>query len=207
MPLSREQILIAAVALADREGLEVVSMRRLGRELGVQAMSLYNHVPNKDAILDGMVERVLGEIELPQAGGDWEASLRRCALSTHDTLVRHPWACALVMVPGVGPRALLARLGYIEALLQTLREAGFTPSEASYAYHAIDSHTLGFTMWQLGHTAPAETVADEALRAIGSGEYPYLVEHAKEHETESDPTAFEFGLDLIFDGLRRMRSS
>jgi AcrR family transcriptional regulator len=207
VPLSRDRILAAAVALADREGLEVVSMRRLGRELGVQAMSLYNHVPNKAAILDGIVERVLGEIELPQAGDDWEASLRRCALSTHEVLLRHRWACALVMVPGAGPAALLARLRYIEALLRTLREAGFTPAQASYAYHALDSHTLGFTMWQLGHTVPEEAaVADEARRAIATGEYPYLVEHAREHDVESEPGSFEFGLNLIFDGLRRMRA-
>ena len=206
MPLDRDQILAAAVALADREGLEVVSMRRLGRELGVQAMSLYNHVPNKDAILDGMVERVLAEIELP-AGGEWEAAVRRCSRSMHEALLRHPWACALVMVPGVGPSALLARLRYIEALLRTLREAGFTAREASYAYHAIDSHTVGFTMWQLGHTVPPDAaVAEAALRAIGDGAYPYLQEHAREHEDDSGPTGFEFGLDAIVDRLRQMRA-
>jgi len=205
MPLNREQILAAAVALADREGLEVVSMRRLGRELGVQAMSLYNHVPSKDAILDGMIERVLAEIELPE--GEWEVALRRCALSAHEALRRHPWACSLVMVPAVGPAAMASRMRYIEAMLRTLREAGFTPAQASYAYHALDSHTLGFTMWALGHTVPDNSsIADEARQMIAAGDYPYLVEHAQEHERESDPTDFEFGLDLIFDGLRRMPS-
>ena len=203
MPLDRAQILAAAVALADRDGLDAVSMRRLGAELGVQAMSLYNHVPNKDAILDGMIERVLAEIELPE--GDWEPALRRCALSTHDALRRHPWACGLVMVPAVGLAAMAARMHYIEAMLRTLREAGFTPEQASYAYHALDSHTLGFTMWALGHTVPGDApIAEEARRLIAAGDYPYLVEHAGEHERDSDPTDFEFGLDLIFDGLRRM---
>jgi hypothetical protein len=128
-------------------------------------------------------------------------------LSAHEALLRHPWACPLVMVPGAGPGALLARLRYIEALLRTLREAGFTAREASYGYHALDSHTLGFTMWQLGHTLPAESeAASSAIAAIETGDYPYLVEHAGEHEHDHDPSDFEFGLDLIFDGLRRMRA-
>ncbi|HEV2591309.1 MAG TPA: TetR/AcrR family transcriptional regulator C-terminal domain-containing protein [Gaiellaceae bacterium] len=207
MPLSRDQILAAAVTLADREGLEVVSMRRLGRELGVQAMSLYNHVPSKDAILDGMVERVLAEVELPEPG-DWETSVRRCAVSTHDALLRHPWACALVMVPASGPEALLARLRYIEALLRAFRESGFSARQASYAYHAIDSHALGFTMWQLGHAVPADaTVARVAMDAVGGGAYPYVLEHSHEHEVQSGPSSFEYGLDLIFEGLRRMRGT
>ena len=206
MPLSRDQILSAAVELADRDGLDAVSMRRLGRELGVEAMSLYNHLPNKDAILDGLVAHVLAEVDLPRAGGEWEAELRRCVLSAHEALRRHPWACGLVMVPAVGIGALAARIGYIEAMLRTLREAGFTPEQASYAYHALDSHTVGFTMWALGHGVPVDApIADEARSMIATGNYPYLVEHSAVHETESDPTDFEFGLDLIFDGLRRLR--
>jgi len=206
-PLSRERILAAAADLADREGLEAISMRRLGQELGVQAMSLYNHVPNKDAILDGLVERVLTEIDLPKAEPDWEPELRRCALSAHAALRRHPWACSLAMLPAFGPASLAARLRYIESLLQTLRQAGFTSRQASYAYHALDSHTFGFTMWELGHSAPLDAaVAEEALRAVREGDYPYVLEHAAEHDADSgdDPTDFAFGLELIFAGLRSM---
>lgn len=207
-PLSRERILTAAVKLADREGLETVTMRRLGHELGVQAMSLYNHVPNKEAILDGLIENVFAEIDLPEPKPDWERELRRCALSAHDALRRHPWACPLAMVPAVGPASLAARLRYIESLLRTLREAGLSSRETFYAYHALDSHTFGFTMWQLGHsTPPAAALAEAASRVVSDGDYPYVREHAGEHEADrgDQPTDFEFGLDLIFAGLSRMR--
>ena len=203
--LSRDRIVAAAVALADAEGLDALSMRRLGQVLGVEAMSLYNHVANKDAILDGMLERVLGEIELPVPGRDWEDELRRCALSAHDALRRHPWACGLVMAPASGVAALEARVRYIDALLGTLRGAGFTAEQAYHAYHALDGHTVGFTMWELGHDVrPDDAVVGEVMRLLEAGAYPHLVEHAGEHDAEHDVTAFEFGLGLIFDGLRRM---
>jgi AcrR family transcriptional regulator len=206
--LSRERVLDAALALADASGLEAVSMRRLGQALGVEAMSLYNHVANKDAILDGIVERVLAEVELPGASAAWEEELRRCALSLHEALRRHPWACGLVMAPAAGPAALAARLRYIEALLHTLREAGFTPEQAYHAYHVIDAHTVGFTMWELGHTQPwDDATVDVALRLVESGAFPYLLEHAKQHEIDHELGGFEFGLNLVFEGLRRMRSS
>jgi AcrR family transcriptional regulator len=206
--LNRDRILDAALALADEGGLEAVSMRRLGQALGVEAMSLYNHVANKDAILDGIVERVLAHIDLPAAGGDWESELRRCALSFHEALQRHPWACSLVMAPASGPAALGARMRYIDALLHTLRAAGFTPEQAFHAYHVIDGHTVGFTMWELGHAAPwdDETV-EAAMRLVESGVFPHLLEHAQQHEVEHDVSGFEFGLDLVFDGLRRLRES
>src|SRR5215475_6744049 len=104
--LSRDRILATAIRLADSEGREAVTMRRLGNALGVEAMSLYKHVANKDAILDGLLEGVLAEVELPQAGGDWEAELRRAAHSLHDALAGHPWACSLVMAPASSPNAL-----------------------------------------------------------------------------------------------------
>lgn len=207
--LSRDRILATAVRLADREGLEAVTMRRLGQALGVEAMSLYKHVANKDAILDGLLERVLSEVELPQSGGDWEAELRRAATSMHDALARHPWACGLVMAPASSPNALGARIRYIEALLRTLREAGFTPLQAFYGYHAFDSHAVGFTMWELGHAVPDpdNAVVEQLMRQIEGGEYPYLLEHARQHDTDHPQSSFEFGLNLIFDGLRRMREN
>jgi AcrR family transcriptional regulator len=206
--LSRDRILATAVRLADREGLEAVTMRRLGQGLGVEAMSLYKHVANKDAILDGLLEQVLAEVELPQPG-DWEAELRRAATSMHDALARHPWACSLVMAPASSPNALGARIHYIEALLRTLREAGFTPTQAYYGYHALDSHAIGFTMWELGHAVPDpdNAVVEQVMRQIESGGYPYLVEHARQHDGDHPKSSFDFGLDLIFDGLKRLRDS
>jgi AcrR family transcriptional regulator len=205
-PLRADHILDAAIGLADEAGLEALSMRRLGQAVGVEAMSLYNHVASKDAILDGMVARVIAEVELPTDGGNWENELRRCAVSLHEALRRHPWACGLVMAPASGPEALAARLRYIDALLRTLRKAGFTPEQAYHAYHAIDGHTVGFTMWELGHTSSSNdaTVAT-AMRLIESGEFPYLLEHGRQHELDHDVTGFEFGLDLVFDGLRQLR--
>jgi AcrR family transcriptional regulator len=204
MPLSRDRILAAAVALADRDGLDVLSMRRLGSELGVQAMSLYNHVPNKDALLDGMLERVLGEVELPVPGGDWEAELRRSTLSMHDVLHRHSWACGLVMAPARWPGAMGARARYIEALLATLREGGFTPELAYHAYHSLDAHAVGFTMWELGHSITDDAAVEDVRREIERGAFPYLREHAREHDVEHEG-AFAFGLELLLNGLRRLR--
>lgn len=203
--LSRDRILATAVRFADRDGLDAVTMRRLGQALGVEAMSLYKHVANKDAILDGLLERVLAEVQLPQPGGDWEAELRQAAISLHDALARHPWACGLVMAPASSPNALGARIRYIEALLRTLREAGFTPTQAYYGYHALDSHAVGFTMWELGHAVPDDAAVEDLKHQIERGEYPYLLEHTRQHEANHPQTSFEFGLDLIFDGLRRLR--
>lgn len=207
-PLRPDHILDAAVALADESGLEALSMRRLGQAVGVEAMSLYNHVAGKDAVLDGMVARVIAEVDLPTEDGDWEKELRRCAASLHEALRRHPWACNLIMAPASGPEALAARLHYIDALLRTLREAGFTPEQAYHAYHAIDGHTVGFTMWELGHTAPwTDAAVETAMQLVGSGEFPYLLEHGEQHELDHDVSGFEFGLDLVFDGLRDLRET
>jgi AcrR family transcriptional regulator len=201
--LTRARIVDAGLRLADEQGLEAVSMRRVAGELSVQAMSLYNHIASKDALLDGMLERVLAEVALPVAGRDWEAELRGCAESLHSTIRRHPWACGLVMAPAAFPSALGARARYIEAILRTLREAGFTAEQAYYGYHALDGHTVGITMWELGHTVADESRVEDARQQIAAGDYPYLSEHAQEHEADHQ-SAFAFGLDLVFDGLRRM---
>lgn len=203
MALTHDRIVDAGLALADSHGLDAVSMRRVAGDLGVQAMSLYNHVAGKDALLDAMLERVLDEVMLPVPGGDWEAELRRCAVSLHDAIRRHPWACALAMAPAAFPAALGARARYIEAMLRTLREAGFTAEQAYYGYHALDGHTVGITMWELGHQVADDARADDVRRRVASGAYPYLLEHAQEHDAERR-SAFAFGLDLVFDGLRRM---
>jgi AcrR family transcriptional regulator len=210
-PLSRARVLRAAVRLADESGFESLTMRKLGRELGVQAMSLYNHVANKDDIRDGIVEIVMGEIEIPSGGADWKASIRRSSISAHEALVRHPWACSLMMATTtVSP----ARLRWMEAVLGTLREAGFSADMTHHAYHALDSHITGFTLWLVSFpfdtAEELEGLAEEFLRELPAAEYPYLAEHVEQHLAEpspDEPSEFEFGLDLILDGLERIRDT
>jgi AcrR family transcriptional regulator len=203
--------------LADEGGIESLTMRKLARELGVEAMSLYNHDANKGDLVDGIVDLVVGEIELPSTT-EWEAAVRKCAISTHEAFLRHPWACSLVMGPSSTRSLRTPRLRYMDWLLGRLREAGFSPDLTYHAYHALDSHILGFTLWQIGHSVGArdmagtQGLADLAatlipeLRANG---YPYLAEHAEQHLAvagDDSESEFEFGLDLILDGLRRTRA-
>jgi AcrR family transcriptional regulator len=209
VPLSRERVLRTAIELADEGGIEALSMRKLGQRLGVEAMSLYNHVANKDDLQDGIVELVLGEIELPPDAADWKEAMRRTAISSHETFIRHRWACSAMMrVPRVSP----LRLQWMEAVLRTLREAGFSADLTHHAYHALDSHITGFTLWQV--SMPFDTreelvdLAEDVLREIPTDEYPYFIEHAEQHLAPSSPdgkTEFEFGLDLILDGLETLR--
>ncbi|HXG76242.1 MAG TPA: TetR/AcrR family transcriptional regulator C-terminal domain-containing protein [Gaiellaceae bacterium] len=208
-PLTRERVLRAAVGLADGSGIESVSMRRLGHALGVEAMSLYNHVASKDDLLDGMCDLVWGEIELPVAGGRWREAIRATAISAHDVLVRHPWAPSLVMArPGI----LAARIRYMEAILRAFREGGCPPELTFHAYHAVDSHVIGFTLWQLGHTLPPgdpDELKERLVRELAP-DHPYLVEHAEQHfsgfgrEGEGE---FAFVLDLLLDGLERVQAA
>jgi len=200
-------VLDAAVALADEGGIEAVSMRRLARELGVEAMSLYNHVANKDEILHGMVEVITDEAELPPGGTEWKAAIRQSAISTRDMFVRHPWASGLWMSRQGGGTARLRRADW---LLRTLREAGL-PSELTYhAYHIVESHVLGFTVQQLNFPhrgEELEAIANRFLARLPGGEFPDFVEHVKQHlePHEGDEGGFELGLDLILDGLERLR--
>jgi AcrR family transcriptional regulator len=217
-PLSRDRILEAAIRLADEEGIESLSMRKLARELGVEAMSLYNHVANKGDLVDAMVDSVVSEIELPEEV-EWHAAIRRCAISAHDLFLRHPWACSLAIGPTHKPGLPLPRLRYMEWLLGRLREAGFSPKLTYSGYHALDSHILGFTMWQLGHAAAARAVAEDQepadfakafLRELPEGEFRHFAEHVEQHiaAPEGDgQREFEFALDLILDGLDRARAA
>jgi AcrR family transcriptional regulator len=210
LPLSRDRILASALALVDEHGLEALTMRKLGQELGFEAMSLYNHVANKDDLIDGILDLVLAEGELPSAVGEWDAAVRRSAVSVHDALRRHPWACPLLMLPG---RIRPARLQYMDALLGCLRQAGFSAETTFTAYHVLDGHILGFSLWQASHTYSDIDVAEMTERfknTITPEVYPYLNEHAQQHFTEgphSEVRAFEFGLDLILDGLRRIHAA
>lgn len=218
-PLSREKILQTALRLADEGGIESLSMRKLARELGVEAMSLYNHVANKDDLVDGIVDLALREIELPEDDEAWDVAVRKCAVSAHEAFLRHPWACSLVMSSRQGRRPLLEspRVHYMEWLLGRLRGAGFSADVTYHAYHALDSHILGFTLWQLGHSYGLRDLAGDRdvaevlagfMRELRAAGYKHLIEHAEQHLTApSDDGArqFAFGLDLILDGLERAR--
>lgn len=209
-PLSRERVLRAAVALADAGGIEGLSMRRLGQELGVEAMSLYNHVASKDDLLDGMTGLVVSEIELPD-DGDWKADMRRHAISAHEVLRRHPWASNLALSPA---RVVPASVRRADWMLRRLREAGFPVELTYHAYHALDAHILGFTLWQLGHgIVDQEQLAELAERFFHQfppAEYPHMYEHAQQHMAgfgRGEKGAFELVLDLILDGLERLRDA
>ncbi len=210
LPLSRDRILQAALELVDTGGIESLSMRKLGRALGFEAMSLYNHVANKDDVLDGILDLVLAESEPPAPEGDWDAAIRASAVSVHDALRRHPWACMLLMSPG---HARPARVRYMDLLLGRLREAGFSAETTYHAYHVLDGHIFGFSLWETGHTYTPEQTADLAAafaRTITADEYPHLHEHAQQHFAEGphrEVSAFEFGLDLILDGLRKIHDA
>jgi AcrR family transcriptional regulator len=210
-PLSRERVLEAAIELADEGGIESLSMRKLARELGVEAMSLYNHVANKRDLVNGIVDLIVSQFELP-ADGDWETAVRRCAISAHEVLRNHPWACNPVITPTGDVGELASRLRYMEWMLRTFRNAGFSPDLTYHAYHALDSHIFGFTLWQLGHTPPATQGADikklagSVLKQLPEDDYPNVIEHINQHlepPREDLVSAFEFGLDLVLEGLRR----
>jgi AcrR family transcriptional regulator len=207
-PLSRTRVLEAAVALADELGLEAFSMRRLAEELGVVPMALYKHVANKEELLDGMVDLVFAEIASPSSGPDWKGELRRRALSARAALKRHSWAIGLMEVRHPGP----ANLRHHDAVMGCLREAGFAFETAIHAYSLQDAYIYGFALQEktTGFEAPRDAgdAVQRRAEAIGALEqYPYLAEiAARLPEVGYDPAAeFAWGLDLILDGLERLR--
>jgi AcrR family transcriptional regulator len=207
VPLSRERVLRAALRLADEEGIESLSMRKLAQELGVKAMSLYNHVTNKDDILDGIIDMVISEIELPDLTIDWKIAMRRRSISAHAVLLSHPWATmAIVSRLNAGP----AMLRYVDATLGCLREAGFSFEMADHAWNVIDSHIYGFTLQELNFPLEAteySEVAEDNLSLIPSDQYPYLnqLTHSVIDGRYDGLHDFEFGLDLILNGLDTLR--
>jgi AcrR family transcriptional regulator len=207
LPLSRDRILRAALELVDDGGIDSLTMRKLGQALGFEAMSLYNHVANKDDVIDGILDLVLAESEPPSPSGDWDAAVRSSAVSVHAALRRHRWASAVVMAPG---RLRPARLRYMDSLLGRLREAGFSAETTYHAYHVLDGHIFGFSLWEASHSyGDVDTSKMMAAfeRTITADEYPYLREHGEQHFAEGphhDVSAFEFGLDLILDGLKKI---
>jgi AcrR family transcriptional regulator len=206
-PLSRERVLRAAVDLADKGGVESLSMRKLARALGVEAMSLYRHVHNKGDIVDGMVDLVFGEIGLPPGGADWKAAMRQRATSAREVLARHPWSIGLMesrRTPGP------ATLQHHNAVLGCLRDAGFSIAMAAHAYSLLDSYIYGFALEQASlpfqTSEEAVEVADSIRRQFPVDAYPHLMEMAIQHVLQPGydyADEFEFGLDLILDGLER----
>ena len=205
LPLSRERVLAAALEIADQGGLGGLTMRKLAEALGVKAMSLYNHVANREAIIDGLVEVVVGEIALPAIGGDWKAALRERATSAHRALGRHPWAAmAILSRLNTGP----AMLRYVEATLGCLVAAGFSLELADHAWNAIDSHIYGFTLQELNFPIEAQEYAQMAeayLSELPADRYPHLngLSHEVMERRYDGLHAFGFGLEFILEGLER----
>ncbi len=209
-PLSRERVLLEAVALADDQGIGALTMRRLADRLLVEPMSLYHHVANKDDILDGMVDIVFREVELPSVHAEWKAAMRDRAASARRVLRRHPWAIGRMesrLTPGP------ATLRHHDAVIGCLRGAGFTIELAAHAFSAIDSYLYGFAMQELNlpFTTPEETAAMAAtfLDHFPAAEYPHLAELTIEHVLRPGydyGDEFGYGLDLILDGLERART-
>jgi AcrR family transcriptional regulator len=202
-------VLDVAIGIADREGIESLTMRRLADELSAGAMSVYYHVANKDDLLAGMVDRVVGEMEVADPLPDWKAGLRRAATSAHEVLLRHPWATPLLLSGGAVSDA---RLRYMDAMLGCLRGAGFTAEQTDLAYHALDSHIMGFTLWLVGISAGMERLGhvSKVFELFDATELPHLAEHARQHLRDRAPGEqgpFEFGLDLILEGLERRLES
>jgi AcrR family transcriptional regulator len=184
-------------------------MRKLAQELGVEAMSLYNHVVNKDDVLDGIVEAVASEIVTPSDESDWKAAIRKSAISVHETILGHPWAHTLWMRQKPGP----SRLGRADWVLGTLRRAGFSEELTYHGYHIVDSYILGYTQQVLNYraldTRQFEDIAARFLRGDYAEEFPDFTEHVMQHMEPplGDESAFELGLNLILDGLERLRDA
>ncbi len=208
VPLTRERALQAAVALADSRGIEAVTMRGLARDLGVEAMSLYHHVANKDDILDGMVDLVFSEVQLPEPGTAWRPAMSDRALSVRAALTRHPWALAL-MESRTSPGA--ATLAHHNAVLGCLRQAGFSVEMAAHAFSLLDAYIYGFVLQEVTLPFDEATSTEEMAGLVGpmldafpSDQYPYLEELTAQHVLKvgySYGKEFRFGLDLILDGL------
>jgi AcrR family transcriptional regulator len=210
-PLSRERVMRTAVGIADEGRLESLSMRKLARALGVEAMSLYNHVANKDDLLDGIVDIVIGEIDVPSSGDEWKAAMRRRAISAREMLSRHPWAAGLIESR---TNSSPARMRYPDAVMGNLLDAGFSIEMTIHAFFTLDSYIYGFALQEknLPSGTPEQLagMAELAMREIPAGEYPHLRRVIVDHVLKVGfdyADEFEFGLDLILDGLERIRDA
>ena len=209
-PLTRERVLQTAVRRADASGIESLSMRKLGHELGVEAMALYHHFANKEDLVNGMVDLVFGEIELPASAGNWRTAMRQRAIAVRDALLRHRWAIGLMESrrrPGI------ANLRHHDAVIGSLRAGGFDIAMAAHAYSLLDSYIYGFALTKMN--LPFESsddiaeVAQSMLEPFTPDEFPNMVEILTDHVMKpgyNHGDEFEYGLDLILDGLEMVRS-
>jgi AcrR family transcriptional regulator len=205
IPLSRQRALSTAVALADAEGLGSLSMRKLAQEVGVEAMSLYHHVANKEDILDGMVDLVFAEIELPSDGTEWKTAMRQRAESARAALTRHPWAISIMdSRSSPGP----ATLRHHDAVIGSCRNAGFSVQMAAHAFSLIDSYIYGFVLQEVNlpfdDSTDLEDVVESMMLPFSAEDYPHLVELTTEYVLQpgySYGNEFEYGLGLILDSL------
>jgi AcrR family transcriptional regulator len=201
--LSRDRVLRAAVTFADENGVATLSMRKLGETLGVEAMSLYNHVANKDELLDGMVDVVFGEIDLPPGDVDWKLAMRQRAISAREALGHHHWAIGLMesrTTPGP------ATLRHQDAVLGCLRDAGFSIELTAHAHAVLDSYIYGFALQEASLPFDTSGTAPDTSQSLSADAYPHLAELAVEHALQpgyDHGNEFEIGLDLILDGLER----
>ena len=207
-PLTRERVVAAAIELADRDGIEAVSMRRLAQELGVEAMSLYTHVRNKEDLLDGMVDAVISEIPIAAPGGDWKASLRQTVLGARSVMLAHQWAPRTIETRTTAGPAVPR---YMNAVIGILREGGFSIAMAHHTVHILGSRLAGFTQDLFDDSGDLDPeVAARVARELGST-LPYVAEMAVAVTHEGalggcdDDVEFEFALDFILDGLDRLQ--
>lgn len=197
-PLNRRRILEAAVRYVDREGLEALSMRKLGTELGVEAMSLYNHVTNKDALLDGMVEVVLGELAVPPPGEDWEERVREAYRAFRRMAHEHPNIFPLLVTR---PPDTMYGAWLVEEFLETLRGAGFDAETGLHAYRVISSYAAGYAMAEIRDFALQPDASSNGMD-LPAEEFPRLAELSPKLKGIDLDAEFEFGLDLILSGLK-----
>ena len=204
--MSRERVLRAAIDFSDANGIESLSMRKLARELGVEAMTLYYYVANKRDLLEGMSDLVAAEIELPAEDLDWRSAIRNRATSAHAALVRHQWVTPLWMRVMIGP----ARMRYMDSALGVYRRAGLTPASTELAFHAVENHVVGYAIQEVSFPLEADDLATQAkafLEKLPTEDYPHLAEHIVQHLTheEIESGSFEFGLEQLLDGVERLR--
>jgi AcrR family transcriptional regulator len=208
--LTRDRVLEAAMSLADEAGIDAVTMRRLGEELGVGPMALYRHVANKDDLVDAMVDVVFAEIGLPSPTPDWRASMRDRAIAVREALLRHRWATGM-LESRVNPGP--ANLQHHDAVIGCLRAGGFDIAMAAHAYSLLDAYIYGFAATQKNLPFTRDDVAEMAqsmLQPFAAGAYPHLTEMLTDHIMRPGydyADEFEYGLDLILDGLERARNA
>jgi AcrR family transcriptional regulator len=210
-PLTKGQVYRSAVALADSAGIESLSMRKLAEELGVVPMALYKHVADKEALLDGMVDVVVGEIDPPISGSDWKGALRQRILSARRALLRHPWA-SQVIESRTNPTPAL--LGYMDSMMGLLRAGGFSIDLTHHVVHALGSRLFGFAQEVFHDSQDVDPETQAVIVRELSGRYPNLAEVAAAayHDEGSvvgqgcdDQFEFEFGLDLLLEGFEKLR--